>query len=182
MFARDVLLGRHATGPRVLVVGAGPVGMEVAEYLAVQKKQVTIVEFTDRFGVGQEDGHLYWVMETLRNLGAVLLNCTRVEAIEADGSDRIQREGQPGLLGPFDNVVLAAGYEPNDEIVQQLRARMPAVQVIGDAVKPRSAVQAIFEAAEVARAIQSSRLTPPFTKCLRCSTFVTTRGPHTGRG
>ena len=153
VFAHDVLLGRRAIGERVLVIGAGPVGMEVAEFLAVQKKQVTIVEVTDRFGVGLEEGHLYWVMETLRDRGAVLINRASVEAIEADGTVRIIHDGRPSVLGPFDNVVLAAGYEPDDELVQQVRSKVSVVYVIGDAAKPRSAVEAIFEAAEVARTL-----------------------------
>ena len=153
LFARDVLLGHRTVGDRVLVVGAGAVGLETAEFLVVQKKQVTVVEMVETFGIGLEEGHLYWVMETLRQGGAVLMNLTTVEAVEADGKVRIWRDGRGETLGPFDNVVLAAGYASNDQLYQQIRSRVPEVYLIGNAVKPRSAVEAILEGARTARAI-----------------------------
>ncbi len=153
VFARDVLLGRSAVGGRVLVVGAGAVGLETAEFLVAQQKKVTAIEMTETFGTGLEEGHRYWVMETLRAGGAVLLNRTTLEAFEANGTVHVYREGRGEILGPFDNVVLAAGYRPNDTLYQQLRACIPEVYLIGDAVKPRSATEAIREAVRTARKI-----------------------------
>ena len=42
VFAEDVLLGKAATGPRVVVIGGEMVGCETAEHLAKQGKQVTL--------------------------------------------------------------------------------------------------------------------------------------------
>lgn len=153
LFARDVLLGHDAVGERVLVVGAGAVGLETAEFLVVQRKQVTVIEMTGTFGVGLEDGHRYWLMETLRSGGAVLLDRTTLDALDANGIVRVMREGRGERLGPFDNVVLAAGYHSRNALYQQLRGCIPEVYLIGDALKPRSAVEAIREAAHTARMI-----------------------------
>lgn len=153
LFGRDVLLGRQTVGERVLVIGGGAVGLEVAEFLAVQQKQVTVVEMSDSFGIGLESGHLYWVRETLRRCAAILLDRTTVETVEEDGTVRVWRDGRGEALGPFDNLVLAVGSKPNDQLYQELRTRVPEVYLIGDAVQPRSAVEAILEANTTARAI-----------------------------
>lgn len=152
VFARDVLLGRRAVGERVLVVGAGPVGLETAECLAVQGKQVTLVEATETFGYGLEASRLYWVMETLRRHGASLLARTVLESVET-GMVRVRRDGLEEALGPFDNVVLAVGYRADDELYRQVRTRVPETYLVGDAAQARSAVEAILEAARTARAI-----------------------------
>lgn len=150
MFAHDVLLGTTPVGSRVLVVGAGAVGLEVAEYLAVQARQVTVVEMTDEVGRGMEAGHLYFVTETLHQHRATLLTNLTLEAIEPNGFVRMRGRESPVTLGPFDTIVLAVGYEPNGELYEALAGRVPEVYRVGDAAKPRSALEAIREGAEVA--------------------------------
>ncbi|MBX6772861.1 MAG: FAD-dependent oxidoreductase [Chloroflexi bacterium] len=153
VFARDVLRGDCRVGRRVLVIGAGPVGLETSEFLAVQGSEVTVVEVTGSVGVGLEEGHRHWVLNTLGQYGARLLDRTLVDAIESDGAVRVWRDGKGETLGPFDTIVLAAGYRSNDELYRQIQTIVPEVYLIGDAVRPRSAVEAILEAATRARAI-----------------------------
>jgi len=153
VFARDVLRGDRRAGRRVLVIGGGPVGLETSEFLAVQGSEVTVVEMTGSVGAGLEDGHRYWVLKTLGQYGTRLLDRTLVDAIEPGGTVRVWHDGKGQTLGPFDTIVLAAGYHPNDELYREIRPIVPEVYLIGDAVRPRSAVEAILEAAARARAV-----------------------------
>ena len=50
-------------------------------------------------------------------------------------------------------IVLAMGAKSVDVLSAQLKGKVPEVYVIGDAKKPRKALEAIAEAAEVARKI-----------------------------
>jgi pyruvate/2-oxoglutarate dehydrogenase complex dihydrolipoamide dehydrogenase (E3) component len=50
-------------------------------------------------------------------------------------------------------IVLAMGAKSVDVLSTQLTGKVPEVYVIGDAKKPRKALEAIAEAAEVARKI-----------------------------
>jgi len=111
------------------------------------------IEVTGSVGVGLEEGHRHWVLNTLGQYGARLLDRTLVDAIESDGAVRVWRDGKGETLGPFDTIVLAAGYRSNDELYRQIQTIVPEVYLIGDAVRPRSAVEAILEAATRARAI-----------------------------
>jgi len=50
-------------------------------------------------------------------------------------------------------IVLAMGAKSVDVLSAELKGRVPEVYVIGDAKRPRKALEAIAEAAEVARKI-----------------------------
>jgi NADPH-dependent 2,4-dienoyl-CoA reductase/sulfur reductase-like enzyme len=153
VFARDVLLGKVHAGNPVLVVGAGPVGVETAEYLAVQLHQVTVIEPSPTLGEGLEAGHHYWVLQTLRRSDAVLLAGTSLRAVRSDGSAVVEDFEGEKVIGPFATVVLAMGYAPTGARYEEIGEIVPATFLIGDAVSARSAVEAIREANEVARQI-----------------------------
>ena len=53
-------------------------------------------------------------------------------------------------LTGFDTIISAWGLTPNNSLADDIRDTVSEVHVIGDAVKIRSAVQAIAEAAQVA--------------------------------
>ena len=50
-------------------------------------------------------------------------------------------------------IILAMGAKSVDVLSAELKRKVPEVYVIGDAKKPRKALEAIAEAAEVARKI-----------------------------
>ena len=52
-----------------------------------------------------------------------------------------------------DHIIIACGTRSLYELSDEIRDRVPEVFVIGDAKEPRSALEAIAEGAEVARAI-----------------------------
>jgi hypothetical protein len=50
-------------------------------------------------------------------------------------------------------VVLACGLVPNVRLAEQLRGRVPDVQVIGDALAPRRIMHATLEGARAANSL-----------------------------
>lgn len=58
-------------------------------------------------------------------------------------------QGMKKLAG-FDSIVLALGSIPNNEIVESLKGKVPAVYVIGDALEPREVLEALLDGEEVA--------------------------------
>jgi 2,4-dienoyl-CoA reductase-like NADH-dependent reductase (Old Yellow Enzyme family)/thioredoxin reductase len=152
--AFDVLSGKAAPAGDTVVIGGGLVGLEVAEYVAERKTgKVTIVEMLD--SVGKELGMLrkISIMENIHKSGIVSMVNTKCQFIN-DGSVTVEKEGETKNL-KCDTIVIAVGTvsRPYDDIKQFAEDISMPYYIIGDAKKARKAINAIAEAAEVARAV-----------------------------
>lgn len=153
VLARDVLLGRAATGSRVLIVGGGLVGVDTGEFLSRQGRDVTLIEMLPAIAEDMESYRRYWVLKSLKEHDARLWPSTTLKGI-APANVTVERDGKEESLGKFDTIVIATGYRATGQpYAQQLQGRIPEVHVVGDAVTARSAVEAILEGGKVAREI-----------------------------
>ncbi len=75
----------------------------------------------------------------------------RIEAIHADGLQLGGEGDGEGLAAA--SVVLATGYEPCEEALEEWQDITPEVYVIGDAAGPRNIMAAIWEGYEVGRSV-----------------------------
>jgi NADPH-dependent 2,4-dienoyl-CoA reductase/sulfur reductase-like enzyme len=152
--AFDVLSGKTAPAGDTVVIGGGLVGLEVAEYIAEKKTgKVTVVEMLD--SIGRELGMLrrISIMENIHKSGIISMVNTKCQSIN-DGSVTVEKEGEVQKL-KCDTVVIAVGTvsRPYDNIQRFAEDNSIPFYVIGDAKKARKAINAIAEAAEVARVI-----------------------------
>ena len=81
---------------------------------------------------------------------------TKVIAIEG-GAVRAERDAQVLSFSDIDTVVVAAGARPATDLLDSLRAIVAQVEVIGDALRPRSALEAVAEGSRVGRNIGGVR-------------------------
>ncbi len=152
MLARDVLMGQAMPGRRVLVAGGGAVGMEAAETLSLMNKEITLLEMTGEVGADMTPDRRFWVLEELADHEVGLLTNSTITGV-SDGKVHIRHEEHEETISPFDDVVIALGYEPDSALADELKGQVPAVFTIGDAMQVRSATEAIREGAETARKI-----------------------------
>lgn len=150
----DVLTGKAVPTGNIVVVGGGLVGLEAAEYLAEKSKNsITVVEMMDE--VGKELGifRKINVMENLYAAGIQSMVKTKCNKIK-EGFIVVETEGEVKEL-PCDYVVVATGTVSRDfeDLKNYCENKDIPYYVIGDALKARRAIDAIAEAAEVARAI-----------------------------
>ncbi|MBN2159427.1 MAG: FAD-dependent oxidoreductase [Spirochaetes bacterium] len=157
--AHDVLSGAVDIAPgKVLVVGGGMVGCELASFLAntgdnitIGRTEVTIVEMTEYVGADMFSEGRELLMEKLRHKEVRIVTSATVKKITPDGAV-IERAGIQEVIGGMDRVILAMGTES----VKAL-AEMPGfggeIVVIGDALQPRQVLEAIREGAEVGRSL-----------------------------
>ncbi|MBT4365753.1 MAG: NADH:flavin oxidoreductase, partial [Desulfobacteraceae bacterium] len=75
-----------------------------------------------------------------------------VKEIHKDGVT-IEKKGRLEKIEDIDLVVLALGAEPVNQIVETVKDKVAEVHVIGDALKPRMALEAIDEGREIGRTI-----------------------------
>jgi 2,4-dienoyl-CoA reductase-like NADH-dependent reductase (Old Yellow Enzyme family)/thioredoxin reductase len=143
MTAVEFFAGLKAVqGPRVLVIGAGRAGLEIAEKLGHQGYQVVATKRTDPIGSFMEGITKKLSLKRISELEQVtLMPHTTVKAFEPEGVSVVQ-DDQTKLLPPFQTVILASGMLPAAGPEESIAQRVAKVEIIGDAAE----VQDIFTA------------------------------------
>jgi 2,4-dienoyl-CoA reductase-like NADH-dependent reductase (Old Yellow Enzyme family)/thioredoxin reductase len=129
-------------GDNILVVGGGLVGCETADYLASKGKQVTIIEMLKNTAKDIGPAARFFLRKRLKEKGVRILTLTTLKSI-TDGSAEIETSTGTQKIGPFDNIVLATGATPVNELEAQVKGLVPEVYVIGDALKPGKILAAV---------------------------------------
>jgi 2,4-dienoyl-CoA reductase-like NADH-dependent reductase (Old Yellow Enzyme family)/thioredoxin reductase len=170
--AWDVLAERVDTGDEIVVIGGGAVGIEAATKLAKIGtlsaealqflflasaedsitlrelstrgiKKVTIIEMLPRIGMDIGLSTRWVALQMLARYGVNIRTETKVVEITADGV--IAEHDENTDLIKCDQVVLAVGTQPQDQLMKELSDHAAQVIVIGDAKSPRKAYEAIHE-------------------------------------
>jgi 2-enoate reductase len=151
--AVDVLLGKGEVGKAVVVIGGGLIGCETALYLAKQDKTVTVLEILDTVVSDMVWGNALDLVKLLDDYGVSIVTEAHTQRIRDGEVDFTNRNGDEKTL-KTDTVVIAIGLKVADEaFVETLEATLPEVHVIGDCVKPRKILSAIWEGYRRARVI-----------------------------
>lgn len=143
--AGDLLDGKAAVGKKVLVVGGGMVGCEVADFLGELGHEVTVIELRDQLGPDVIPEHRKFLMKDFDTYKVQGVTGAKVAQFFTDGVSYTLADGTEGRLEGFDNVVLAMGYRNNDTISEEIKKIVAETYVIGDAVKARKALDATAE-------------------------------------
>ncbi len=146
--AFDVLLEKVNVGEKVVVVGGGGVGCDTAAKLAKEGKKVTIVEMLPKIAADIGVSTRWTVLMYLRQHGVEMLTNTKAVEIKKNAVV-VESNGERKEI-PCDTVVLAVGTRSNDGICDELASKVPETYRIGDCVKPRKALDATREAADLA--------------------------------
>ncbi len=150
--AVDVLLGRKNVGKKVLVIGGGLVGAEVAEHLALYHSQVTIVEMGEELAVDAVSNVKFYLMENLKKAQVNTLTSAKVVEI-AENKVILQQDGAEQILEGYDTIVLAAGTKSENSLLTELSELEIPVIAIGDAAKTKDGLANILEGFEVAHTL-----------------------------
>jgi NAD(H)-dependent 7beta-hydroxy-3-oxo-delta4-cholenoic acid oxidoreductase len=158
--AWDVLAGKAAvTARNVVIVGGGLVGCETADLMAettdnmaAAPTNVTILEMLENVALDGMAEARHLLLERLHAKRVRILTRAEVTEILDDGVVFV-RNGQQESLRGAENVILAMGARPLDELSASIKDKVDEVHVIGDAREPQRVLQATASAAEVARQI-----------------------------
>jgi 2,4-dienoyl-CoA reductase-like NADH-dependent reductase (Old Yellow Enzyme family)/thioredoxin reductase len=151
---QDILSGKiNGLGDKLVVIGGGMVGCETAEFLAEQGKKVTITSRREEIATDVGIVRKPYLMQRLSNYGVEIIPSTWVEEIAEYGIIAKDKNGQKKNVGVFDTIVLSWGVKSFNEIAKQIEGKVSKVYVIGDALEPHTALEAIAEGARVGREI-----------------------------
>ena len=136
-------------GKRVVVIGGGLVGLELAEFLAERGRLVTVLEEGPHMGLPMAMPRRWTAVNKATKHGVVLVRDAVVVSIDKvsvryrNGDDEFEVRG--------DTVVVASQVEPDMSLADSLRDLGIRVQVVGDAMAVGYIEGAMHTAHEVAR-------------------------------
>jgi 2,4-dienoyl-CoA reductase (NADPH2) len=178
--AWDVLLGRAATGQRVVVIGGGAVGVETAlclaekgtlsaeavKFLLVNQaedpqvlremalrgtKDIVVVEMIDKIGRDIGRSTRWGMVQDLSRFG--VRTATGAKALEITETGVLAESPDGTVELPADTVVMAAGAVSYNPLQELLRAKEIPFRVVGDAGQIGRAFDAVHQGAAAGREI-----------------------------
>ena len=127
--AEQVLTGDRVAGHRVLVLGGGLVGIEMAEQLGQADHEVVVVELLDDVARDMEAITRAMTLKRLTGLPVEVLKGTRLVRIE-NGEAIVESAGAgERSLGRFDSVLVSVGHRSFDPLSGELTSVGLAVTV-----------------------------------------------------
>jgi len=148
--AVDILISGINVGPKIVVVGGGFVGAQVALHLAEQGKSVTIVEKNGSIMDDATTTDKMAYAELLEKFNVTILIGHQACEVTKSGVLVIDKQKKKKKL-EADTVIMAVGSEPNQSYQPHLqREGGMEVYSIGDCVKPGRIYDAIHSAYKTA--------------------------------
>ncbi len=136
-------------GKRVVVIGGGLVGLELAEYLAERGRRVTVLEEGKHLGLPMAMPRRWTAVRKAGDHGVVLVREAVVMSITRDAVR--YRVADQELEVDADNVIVASEVRADSSFAEELTARGLRVEVVGDAAEVGYIEGAIHGAGKVAR-------------------------------
>ena len=139
----DVLRGAVKVGEKVVVIGGGLVGCEVAEYLADSGKKVTVTNILPEMAQGVGPALKGFLLARLIEKGVRLMTSVTYRRYTSKGVELLNEKGLAETV-EASTVVLAAGQTPN-RLYEALKGEQMKIHLVGDCVQARTIRDAIAE-------------------------------------
>lgn len=156
-YTSDTIWELRTVPPRLVVLGGGPIGSELAQAFSRFGSSVTIVEKATHLLVREDDDVSTLLGEQFESEGIRLLTNHEAVRIEADRGERVLvsvNKKEDEIRVPFDAILVAVGRKPNTEglglesvgvevgergevvVDEFLRTNVPTIYACGDAIGP----------------------------------------------
>lgn len=138
-------------GNKVAVIGGGPEGAELADFLVEKGKMVSIIEMRRLVGLGLPPGVRQLLEDRLIQRGIEFI--VRTKVVEFGKNSIVVEDKKFGrkTVEGFDSVVIAILHKNDDHLFRELEGKVAELYIIGDAKEPRLIKEAVAEGDAVAR-------------------------------
>jgi len=131
---------------KILIIGGGSLGIEIASALIGFNNKIIIVEMTDNIAPDMEKIARKLTLQSLRENGVMVYKNSKVERVAHSSYFLKSKNVFNGLrIDNIDICVVAAGMQPENELMHKLENQIP-VYPVGDADKTGDVVSAIQSA------------------------------------
>jgi len=153
LYSGDVELKKVETGNKVVVAGAGFTGLETALSLAMEGKDVTVIDMIDKECIGADGVHISMVaLKELLDKYNVKFRCNvKLCDVIEDGAVIKDKYGNDEIID-CDNVILSFGVKTDKDEVNKLKDICENTFIIGDCRNEKggnlyNAIRSAFDAA-----------------------------------
>ena len=145
----EALLGRKPVGERIIVVGGGLVGCEIAYGYAKEGRQVTVVEALDELMKLNDVPHMNkdFLLDAFKYYGTQICTSAKLTEVCDEGAVLEFSDGTQQTI-PCDTVIMSVGYRPLRSMKDELTAK--EVYEIGDGRQVGNVLTCIADAYKVA--------------------------------
>ena len=157
LIADDVLMGRSFPGRKIVIIGGGSVGCELADYLAPmvhdlapRNRDVTILEAAPALMMKDAGAGRSSLIRRMMNKGIKMITNAQVTSV-SETEIKYVVDGNNCSIKDADTLIFAVGYKPNRKLEETLQDLGIKYHLIGDVDKVASLKEAIFTGYEVAR-------------------------------
>lgn len=159
MSADDILAGRSLPGRKIVIIGGGSVGCEVADYLAPlvndhfpRNRDITVIEMAQEVMMKESGPGRSLLVQRMIKKGVKILINSKVEAVDED-KIRYSQNGIEHVIDDADTLVFASGYRTDESFENMLKKANITYHIIGDAHQVGNIKDAIGEAYKLTRHI-----------------------------
>ena len=140
-------------GKKIVVVGSGLQGCELAEFFIRRGRQVTLVDTAENPGGDMVDVLFGYLFAWLAQKDVVFINGVReYSRITKDGLIIVDKNGKE-LLIEADSIIPALPLAPDTRLLPKIRGMVPEVYAVGDCKEPLLIVDAINSGMTTAREV-----------------------------
>ena len=147
---KDAFLHVNELGQNIVIVGAGPEGCELADFLSSAGKNITLLEMKRIIGMGLIAHPRYHIVERLKKANVKMIISTKVVEVGKGYLIVKKRREEEKKIDGFDHIVMSTLNKPNKELADSLLDFVKEIEIVGDAVSGRTALEAISEGMEAA--------------------------------
>jgi len=139
-------------GKKVVIIGGGLHGCELAEFLVKRGRNVTIVEASETIGEGVPERKKHPLFRWLNKKGVTMIAAVKYEEITDEGLVITTGDGETKTI-EADTIIPAVPLTPNDGLLKELEKKVPEIHTVGDCSEPSVIIDAIDAAYRVATEI-----------------------------
>lgn len=145
----EALLGKKIVGERIIVVGGGLVGCEIAYGYAKEGRKVTVVEALDELMKRGDVPRMNkdFLLDAFAYYGTQICTCAKLTEVCDEGAVLESSDGTQRII-PCDTVIMSVGYRSLKSMKDELTAK--EVYEIGDGRQVGNVLTCIADAYKVA--------------------------------
>lgn len=155
--ADDILSGKAFPGQKIVIIGGGSVGCELAEYLAplvndryVRNRDITILEMAQEIMMTESGAGRSVLVQRMQNKGVKIECLAKITSVTED-TITYEQNGVEHVISDADTLVFANGYHVEPAMEDMLKEAGVSYHLIGDGHKVGNLKDAITEGYQVAK-------------------------------